>query len=88
MIKRVETSLLYGLNAIKNNTFKGEVITFDVKVDGVGYSTTNPAITKDIQSRVETVKEHIISGQIKVAGTNAEAKTLPGFPQDLKAVDD
>jgi basic membrane protein A len=87
MIKRVETSLLYGLNGVKNNTFKGEVITFDVKVDGVGYSTTNSAITKDIQNRVEAVKQQIISGQIKVASTNAEAKTLPGFPQDLKALD-
>ncbi|MDR2633441.1 MAG: BMP family protein [Treponema sp.] len=87
MIKRVETSLLYGLNAVKNNTFKGEVITFDVKADGVGYSTTNPVITPDIQDRVEAVKEQIISGQIKVAATHAEAKTLPSFPQDLKALD-
>ncbi|MDR3113894.1 MAG: BMP family ABC transporter substrate-binding protein [Treponema sp.] len=87
MIKRVETSLLYGLTMVKNNTFKGEVITFDVKADGVGYSTTNPAITRDIQSRVEAVKQQIMAGQIKVAGTNAAAKTLPGFPQDLKALD-
>ncbi|MDR2393257.1 MAG: BMP family ABC transporter substrate-binding protein [Treponema sp.] len=87
MVKRVETSLIYGLNAVKNNTFKGEVITFDVKADGVGYSTTNPAVTQDIQSQVEAVKQQIISGQIKVAATNAEAKTLPGFPQDLKALD-
>jgi basic membrane protein A len=87
MVKRVETSLIYGLNAVKNNTFKGEVITFDVKANGVGYSTTNPAITKDILSQVEAVKQRIISGQIKVVGTNTEAKTLPGFPQDLKALD-
>ncbi|MDR1986811.1 MAG: BMP family ABC transporter substrate-binding protein [Treponema sp.] len=87
MIKRVETSLLYGLNAVKNNAFKGEVLNFDVKADGVGYSTTNPAITKDIQSQVEAVKQRIISGNIKVASTYAEAKALPGFPQDLKALD-
>jgi basic membrane protein A len=87
MIKRVETSLIYGLNAVKNNTFKGEVITFDIKANGVGYSTTNPAISEDIKTKVEAVKQQIISGQIKVAATNAQAKALPGFPQDLKALD-
>jgi basic membrane protein A len=87
MIKRVETSLLYGLNAVKNNTFKGEVVTFDIKANGVGYSTTNSAVSEDIKTRVEAVRQQIISGQIMVAATNAQAKTLPGFPQDLKALD-
>jgi basic membrane protein A len=87
MLKQVETSLVYGLNAVKNNTFKGEVITLDMKAEGVGYSTTNPAITSDIVTQLEQVKQRIVSGQIKIAATNAEAKTLPGFPQDLKAQD-
>ncbi|MDR0758515.1 MAG: BMP family ABC transporter substrate-binding protein [Treponema sp.] len=88
MIKQVETSLLYCLNAVKNNTFKGEVITFDLKADGVGYSAANPALTKDIVGELERVKAQIISGGIRIAATNAEAKKLPGFPQDLKALDD
>jgi basic membrane protein A len=88
MIKRVETSLLYGLNAARNNTFKGEVITFDVRADGVGYSAANPALTRDIVDELERVKAQIISGGIRIAATNAEAKQLPGFPQDLKALDD
>jgi basic membrane protein A len=88
MLKRVETSLVYGLNAVKNGTFKGEVITLDMKADGVGYSTTNPALTRDIINQLEAIKGRIISGQIKIAATNAEAKKLPGFPQDLKAQDD
>jgi basic membrane protein A len=88
MLKRVETSVIYGLNAVKNGTFKGEVITLDMKADGVGYSTTNPALSRDIVNQLETIKSQIISGQIKIAPTNTEAKRLPGFPQDLKALDD
>jgi basic membrane protein A len=88
MIKRVETSLIYALNAVKNNTFLGEVITFDLKADGVGYSEANSALTANIKKQLEQVREKIISGQIRVAATNAEAKRLRGFPQDLKALDD
>jgi basic membrane protein A len=88
MLKRVETSLIYGLNAIKNNTFKGEIITFDLKADGVGYSTTNSALSADIVRQLEQIKTRITSGEIKIAATNADAKKIPGFPQNLKAVDD
>ena len=88
MLKRVETSLVYGLNAIKNNSFRGEVITFDIAKDGVGYSTTNPALSKGIVDQLETLKQQIVSGQIKIAATNAEAKKIAGFPQNLKAIDD
>ncbi|GHV02320.1 putative lipoprotein YufN [Spirochaetia bacterium] len=88
MLKRVETSLIYGLNAVKNNTFRGEVITFDLKADGVGYSTANSALSADIVKELDQIKTRITSGQIKIAATNAEAKKLSGFPQNLKAVDD
>ncbi|GHU72484.1 BMP family ABC transporter substrate-binding protein [Spirochaetia bacterium] len=88
MLKRVETSLIYGLNAVKNNTFRGEVITFDLKADGVGYSTANSALSADIVKELDQIKTQITSGQIKIAATNAEAKKLSGFPQNLKAVDD
>jgi basic membrane protein A len=88
MLKRVETSLVYALNAVKNNTFKGEVITFDLKADGVGYSSTNSALSQDIKNELERIKARIVSGEIKIAATNAEAKRIRGFPQDLKAIDD
>ena len=88
MLKRVETSLIYGLSAVRRNTFKGEVITFDLVKEGVGYSTTNPALSNAIAIQLESLKQNIISGQIKVAATHADAKLLPGFPQNLKAVDD
>jgi basic membrane protein A len=88
MLKVVETSLVYALNSIKNNTYKGEVITFDLARDGVGYSTANPALDASIKTELETLKQKIISGEIKIASSYAEAKKLPGFPQNLKAKDD
>jgi basic membrane protein A len=87
MLKRVETSLVYALKAVQNKTFRGEVIVFDLQADGVGYSDTNSALTAAIKSELEQIKQRIISGQIKVADTYADAKKLPGFPQDLKAMD-
>jgi len=88
MLKLVETSLVYGLNEIKNKTFKGEIITFDLAKDGVGYSTANPALSGAIKTELQTLKQKIIKGEIKIAASNAEAKKLPGFPKNLKAVDD
>jgi basic membrane protein A len=88
MVKLVETSLVYALNSVKNNTYKGEVITFDLAKEGVGYSTSNPALDNSIKTELENLKQKIIKGEIVVASSNAEAKKLPGFPQNLKAVDD
>jgi basic membrane protein A len=88
MLKKVETSLVYGLNAVQNDTFKGETITFDLKSDGVGYADTNPELNADIKAELERIKARIISGEIKIAATHAEARRLPGFPQDLHAIDD
>jgi basic membrane protein A len=88
MLKVVESSLVYALNAVKNNTFTGEVITFDLVKDGVGYATTNPDLGSTITFQLEEIKQKIIRGEIVVAASNAEAKKLPGFPQNLKAIDD
>jgi basic membrane protein A len=87
MLKRVESSVIYALNAVKNNTFKGEVITFDLKADGVGFSTAHPALGKDIVEQLETVKKQIAAGQITIAATLADAMRIPGFPRNLRAID-
>jgi basic membrane protein A len=88
MLKRVETSVIYALNAVRNNTFEGKIITFDLKADGVGYSSTNPALSRNIVDQLEVVKQKIINGEITIASTLAEAMRLPGFPQNLRAIDD
>jgi len=88
MLKLVENSLVYALNAVKNGSYKGEIITFDLVKDGVGYSTANHALGNVIITQLESLKQKIIKGEITVASSNAEAKKLPGFPQNLKAIDD
>ena len=87
MLKQVEASLLHALRAVQNNTFTGEHVTFGLAADGVGFSTTNPAMTQDIVRRTNEIRNDIIAGRIRVAPTNAEARRLPGFPQDLRALD-
>ena len=87
MLKKVETSLVYALKAVQNKSFRGELIVFDLKADGVGYSVKNPAMSAGIRSELENVKRRIISGDITVAATYAEARKLPGFPQNLQAKD-
>jgi basic membrane protein A len=88
MLKRVESSVIYALNSVKNNTFSGRIITFDLKADGVGYSSTNPAMSRAIVEQLELVKGKIINGEIVIASTLAGAMRLSGFPQNLRAIDD
>ena len=88
MIKRVENSVVFALNAVKNNTFAPSVIVFDLKADGVGYSDKNSALGKNIIERLELVKKQIASGNIKVEATLADSLRLPGFPKNLRAIDD
>jgi len=88
MLKRVENSVIYALNAVKNNTFKPSVIVFDLKAEGVGYSDKNSALSKNIIDRLELVKTQIVNGNIKVEATLAGSQTLPGFPKNLRAIDD
>jgi len=88
MLKLVENSLVYALNAVKNGTYKGELITFDLVKDGVGFSTTNTALSGAIVTQLNAIKQKITKGEITVAASNADAKKLPGFPQNLKAIDD
>jgi len=88
MLKQVEASVLYALRALENNTFRGgQTIVFDLASDGVGFSTTNPAMTSYIVRQTNAIRDDIIAGRIVVAPTNAEARLLPGFPQDLRALD-
>lgn len=87
MIKKVDTSVVYALNSIEKNQFKGEVIVFDLQSDGVGYSTMNTALTKDIQAKLVEIRNDIISGDIVVYDTYEESKKIISFPQNLGAID-
>jgi basic membrane protein A len=88
MLKRVESATLYGLKAGKDGHFRGEVLSFDLKADGVGYSVTNPAMSDEVKTKVSDAVFKIISGEVTIAATYAAAKQLAGFPQNLLAKDD
>ena len=87
MLKRVETSTLVALKAVQAGTFKGGVVTFDTKNEGVGFSTSNPELSKAIVSKVEAVKKDIIAGKIAIVPTYAEAKAKGLVPSNLQASD-
>jgi len=88
MLKRVENSVIYALDAVKDNTFKSEVVVFDLKAEGVGYSDANAALSGNIVDRLELIKTQIVNGNITVAATLADAMRIRGFPQNLRAIDD
>ena len=87
MLKRVESATKYALDQVKNKTFKGEVVVFDTKRDGVGFSDKNAELGADIVKKVNEVKDKIIKGEIKVVPTYAEAKAAGLVPDNLQATD-
>jgi basic membrane protein A and related proteins len=87
MIKRVESSTEYALKAVKNGSFKGEVVTFDTASDGVGFSDKNPALGADIVAKVNQVRQDIIDKKITVVPGYAEALAKGLVPANLQASD-
>ena len=89
MLKVVESSVIYALNAVRDGNFYGRTVTFGLAENGVGFSTTNPALTPDIVRQVNQVRDQIINGEIRVYPTLREAMAnVPNFPQNLLARDD
>ena len=88
MIKRVESATLYALKAVKDGSFKGGVVVFDTKSDGVAFSDRNAELGKDIVAKVNAIKKDIIAGKIKVYAKYADAKAAKAVPADLQAKDD
>jgi basic membrane protein A len=87
MIKRVENATKYALDQIKAGTFKAETVVLDSKADGVGFSDKNAELGADIVAKVNDVKAKIISGEVKVIPTYAEAKAAKVVPDNLQASD-
>ena len=65
MIKRVDSSVFQVTKAFKDGTLKGGVIVYDLKTDGVGYSTSGGYLD-DVKDKLEAIKADIISGKITV----------------------
>jgi basic membrane protein A len=65
MLKRVDVSVFQTAKAVKDGDTAGGVHIFDLKVDGVGYSTSG-GFVDDIKTKLEDYKAKIISGEIVV----------------------
>ena len=68
MIKRVDVAVYDYINAISKNDTSTLPKRFDLKVDGVGYSTSGGQVD-DIKAQLDAYKAAIISGQIQVKST-------------------
>ena len=65
MLKRVDTAVYDFLKKENDGDFTAGTTTYDLKVDGVGYSTSGGKID-DIKSKVDDYKAKIIAGTITV----------------------
>ena len=65
MLKRVDVAVYTFIKAVHDGSFSGGTQVFDLKVDGVGYSTTGGHIDA-IKDKLEAYKADIISGKITV----------------------
>lgn len=65
MLKKVDVATYNTIEAFCAGEFEAGVQTFDLSVDGVGYSTTG-GFVDDITADLDAFKEQIISGEIEV----------------------
>jgi basic membrane protein A len=72
MLKRVDVAVYEIIKAHIDGTVVGGPTTYDLSVDGVGYSTTG-GFVDDIVDQLEDFKAKIISGEIVVPTDPAEA---------------
>ena len=68
MLKRVDVAVFETVKAYKEGTLKGGFATYDLKVDGVGYSTSGGYLD-DVKDQLEQIKADIVSGKITVPST-------------------
>lgn len=68
MIKRVDVAVYDYINAVAGNTVETLPERFDLKNDGVGYSTSG-GFVDDIEPQLEAYKAAIIAGEIQVSST-------------------
>ena len=65
MLKHVDVSVFQTIKAVADGDTKGGIITFDLKSDGVGYSTSG-GFLDDVKDKLDAYKADIISGKIVV----------------------
>jgi len=66
MMKNVDVAVYTTIDKFLKGTFVGGYTTYNLAVDGVGYSTSNAALTAEMIAKMEEAKAKIISGEIVV----------------------
>ena len=69
MLKRVDVAVFDYINASAAGNLATLPKVFDLKVDGVGYSTSGGFLSQDIQDDIDGYAEQIKSGEIEVPTT-------------------
>ncbi len=65
MLKNVDVAVFDFVKSVQGDAFKAGPQVYDLKANGVGYSTTGGKVD-DIKDQLEGFKEKIISGEVKV----------------------
>jgi basic membrane protein A len=65
MLKNIDVAVFTYLEAVAGGNVPTGPTTYDLKVDGVGYSTTGGQVD-DIATKLDEYKQQIIDGTIKV----------------------
>ena len=65
MLKKVDVAVFDFIKSVTEDAFKAGEVVYDLKKDGVGYSTTGGQVD-DIKAQLEDFKAKIVSGEIKV----------------------
>ena len=75
MLKRVDVAVFNTIKAVQDGMFQGGPQTFDLSVDGVGYSTSG-GFVDDIAGQLEEWKSRIVSGEVVVSRERGEGMTI------------
>ena len=65
MLKNVNVAVYEYLSQVNDGDFPSGVTTYDLEVDGVGYSTSG-GFVDDIVEQLDELKQQIIDGEISV----------------------
>ncbi len=65
MLKRIDTAVFEFVTAFKEGKVQSGFVNYDLKVDGVGYSTSG-GFVDPIKAQIDAAADKIKSGEVKV----------------------
>ena len=74
MLKKVDVAVFDFIKSVTEDAFKAGEVVYDLKADGVDYSTTGGQVD-DIKAQLDDYKAQIISGEITVPTARGDPST-------------